>query len=196
VCCDSAGFAAERAQLRDSTLPRLAELLQRRDIALEVSWSAEESEDPGAQLLSAELRLLEDRGSLLLCVLGGSYGPSVEVLPAELERSFPQLLPYQGRSRTELLCRYAMAAADPGRMIFMLRTEPPGAGSRTPVRAEGLMGTVRASRAVVLTSERSDGLVTPSSRRAEQAAAELDDFGHDALAALWHAVLNRNGRSP
>jgi hypothetical protein len=50
VCCDSAGLAAELAQLRDSTLPRLAELLQRRDIALDVTWSAEESEDPGAQL--------------------------------------------------------------------------------------------------------------------------------------------------
>ena len=174
-------------------------MLQRRDIELQVAWSADEADDPGAGRLAGELGLLAGDDSLLLCVLGESYGVPVELLPPGLERGFPHLVPYQGSSRTELLSRHALAAAETGRMIFVLRVDPPGAATSPSPRADALMRTVRASHAIVLESERVDRAVpTPAARagNGHQPGTNTDDFGEDVLTALWQAVLEREAGLP
>ena len=170
---------SDLAELRDHlvevVVPRLARMLDRRgiDLATEVVEFPDPDDGSG---LADRLRDLAEPDALLLGVIGSSPGAPVDPFPVELKSGFPELVPYEGGDRLELLVRHALAWPEVRTPVFLLVTQP------------GVTGLDALRRAVRQAADRV--LVD------EDLGLGVEELGGEVLNAVWRVVIDREVELP
>ncbi|GAA2108821.1 hypothetical protein GCM10009841_29630 [Microlunatus panaciterrae] len=189
VACLSPDLVQDRRHLHTVVFPRLRRMAERRGVTLSVVEATDDVDDPQLTHLVRELEQLADPATIFLAVLGRQDSPAVDRLPDLLADRFPSLLPFEGRSRLELLCRQAVfsAPAIPARFIRVLPADAePTADDPGPDpsvrRIAALTRALQNAGATILDYRRSDRVGWLD---------ELDALGELVLTTLWATVVNQ-----
>lgn len=168
-------LAVLRDHLVEVALVRMAGMLDRRGVDLAIEVVEFPDPDDGSGLVQC-LRDLAELDSVLLGLIGSSKGAPVEPFPVELESEFPDLVPYEGGGRLELLVRHALTSTKVRTPVFVLVTQP------------GVAALAALRRAV---RQGADRLVID-----EDPALPVEELGGEVLNALWRAVIDREAELP
>jgi hypothetical protein len=118
-----ADMQAERDELVLRVFPQLRNVCEERGVAwgeIDLRWGVTAEEIDEGDLLPICFARIDESRPFFIALLGERYGARIKIPQSLLDRE-PWLLPYDGRSATELEIVYAMQQPEERRMLFYVR---------------------------------------------------------------------------